>query len=86
MDEATRFATLCSMEKIAPNGSNDFLIVEDDEDDLRRWVVKAVSERIFLYSAYPESSRADRDFAEAIYDDASSFGFAEGIEGFCLKN
>lgn len=83
MDEATRFAVLCSLEKIAPNESNNHLVVIDGEDELRTWMIRAISERIFLYSAYPESSGPDKSFANQLYEDASSFGFAKTIEGFC---
>ena len=83
MDEATRFAVLCSLEKIAPNESNNHLVVIDGEDELRTWMIRTISERIFLYSAYPESSGPDRNFANQLYKDASSFGFAKTIEGFC---
>lgn len=86
MGEASRLAVLCSIEKIAPNEGGNFLVVEDHEDDLRLWVIKAISERVFLYSDYPESSDLERDFAKRIYEDVSSFGFTEGIKGFCLKN
>lgn len=85
MSEASRLAVLCGMEKIASRKRGDLSIVED-EDELRLWVIKTISERIFLYSAYPESSDPDREFAKSLYKDASSFGFTEGIKGFCLES